>query len=182
MSKILIIYKSNTGFTKRYANWISERVSCEKISFEEMDSFDMKNHNIIIYGGGMHASRINGLNKFKKIMENYDDKKIIVFATGGSPSEENIISEIRKNNFTQEELKHIDFYYFQSGLSYEKMNFKDKAIMKTYGKILELKRKKSKIEEGAQNAILESYDYSKVEHIKQLTDYLDMLCEKTNYK
>ena len=54
--------------------------------------------------------------------------------------------------------------------------------MKTYGKILELKRDKSKIEEGTQNAISKSYDYSKVEHIRPLTDYLDILSEKTNYK
>lgn len=178
MNKILIIYKSSTGFTKKYVDWISERVPCEKIALDEINNHDINDYTIIVYGAGMHAGKIQGLSNFKKIVQKYNHKKIIFFSTGAAPSETEIISQIKKNNFTEDELQNIEFYYFQSGLSYEKMNFKDKAIMKTYSKILELKRDKSKIEEGTQNAISKSYDYSKIEHIKPLTDYLEMIFEK----
>lgn len=128
----------------------------------------------------MHAGKIQGLSNFKKIAQKYNHKKIIFFATGAAPYETEIVSQIKKNNFTENELRDIELYYFQSGLNYEKMKLSDKAIMKAYSKILELKRDKSNIEKGTQNAILKSYDYSKVENIKPLTDYLEMICEKTN--
>ncbi|MBP2028579.1 menaquinone-dependent protoporphyrinogen IX oxidase [Acetoanaerobium pronyense] len=177
MKKILIIYKSNTGFTKKYVDWISERVPCEKIALDEINNHDINDYTIIVYGAGMHAGKIQGLSNFKKIVQKYNHKKIIFFSTGAAPSETEIISQIKKNNFTEDELQDIEFYYFQSGLNYEKMKLSDKAIMKAYSKILELKRDKSNIEKGTQNAISKSHDYSNVEAIEHITEYLSKLLE-----
>lgn len=34
-NKSLIIYKSKTGFTERFAEWICEELSCDMISYKE---------------------------------------------------------------------------------------------------------------------------------------------------
>ncbi len=44
--------------------------------------------------------------------------------------------------------------------------------MKSYSKILQLKRNKSKLEKGINSAILTSYDHSKKEDIRPLNSYL----------
>ncbi|MEJ6949634.1 flavodoxin domain-containing protein [Natronospora cellulosivora (SeqCode)] len=173
MESILLVYNSKTGFTKKYVEWINEKISCNTMSFDQITNGDINNYDIIIYGAGMHASRINGLKGFKKKVLNLSNKKIIVFATGGTPYSEDVFSQIQRDNFSEDELKKIKFFYFQSGLNFEKMGFSDKAIMKTYSWILNMKNNKSEIEEGTSKAITESYDHSNSEYIKPMIDYLN---------
>lgn len=173
MKSILLVYKTKTGFTKKYVDWITETITCHTIPFDQINNVDINNYDIIIYGAGMHASHIQGLKEFKKKVLNLVSKKIVVFATGGSPYSEEIISKIKMNNFSVDELNCIKFYYFQSGLNYEKMGLCDKAIMKIYSKILKLKNNKSDIEHGTSNAISNSYDHSNFEYIKPMINYLN---------
>lgn len=172
LKPILLIYKSKTGFTRKYVDWITEKISCQTITFDDINKVDIGSYKIIIYGAGIHAGQIDGLKEFKNRVLKFDDKNIIIFATGGAPITEDIVSKIKINNFKVNELEYIDFYYFQSGLSYEKMGLFDKIIIKTYNKILNLKNKKTAIEEGTSKTISLSYDHSKIEYIQPMIDYI----------
>lgn len=180
MESTLIVYKSKTGFTKRYVEWIAESIACQTVPFDRIDNIDLSKFNIIIYGAGMHAGRVQGLEKFKKKVLILGGKKIVVFATGAAPDTDEIITKIKTDNFSADELDDIKFFYFQSGINYEKMGFLDKTIMKTYSKVLELKNNKSDIETGTGEAISSSYDYSNRESIKPMVDYLKQLINKTS--
>lgn len=83
-----------------------------------------------------------------------------------------IISTIQADNFSENELIDIPFFYFQSGMNYEKMSLSDKTIMKVYSKFLELKNNKSDIEDGTSKAILNSYDHSSSDYIKPMVNCL----------
>jgi len=172
LESILLVYKSKTGFTKKYLDWITEEISCQTIPIEHIHTVEMNRYDIIVYGAGIHAGRIQGLKEFKKKVLDLNNKKIVVFATGGAPYSEEIISKIIAENFTADELNDINFFYFQSGISYERMRFADKAIMKLYSKMLEFKKNKSDIEDGTSKAVSSSYDHSSRDHIKPLITYL----------
>jgi len=178
MESILIVYKTKTGFTKKYVDWITETIDCQTAPFDQVNNVDINNYDIIIYGAGMHAGRIQGLKEFKKKVLNLVSKKIVVFATGGAPYKDEIISKIKTDNFSADELNNINFFYFQSGMNYEKIGLFDKTIMKTYSKVLEFKNKKSDIEDGTSKAIAESYDHSSSEYIKPMIDYLNRFLNK----
>lgn len=173
MESILLVYKTKTGFTKKYVDWITDTIECQTVPFDQINNVVLNNYATIIYGAGMHAGRIQGLKEFKKKVLNLVNKKIIVFATGGAPYSEEIISKIKIDNFTTDELNNINFFYFQSGINYEKMGILNKTIMNTYSKILEFKSNKSDIEDGTSKAISKSYDHSSSEYIKPMIDYLN---------
>ena len=175
MKNILLIYKTKTGFTEKYSTWIAEETNCKMISFAKIPTLNLNNYDIIIYGAGLHAGRINGLNKFRKKIVNLIDKKVIVFATGGTPYNEEIVNKIFEENFTKKEQENIRFFYFQSGVNYEKMGLFDKIIMKIYSKILQIKNKKTEVEEGTSKAIATSYDHSSKEYINPMINYLKSL-------
>ena len=62
--KKIIVYQSKTGFTKKYAEWMAEVLNCMTVTFKK----DMKNLNeydLIIFGGGIMAGKVNGLEQFK---------------------------------------------------------------------------------------------------------------------
>lgn len=180
MKSTLIIYKSNTGFTKKYVDWITDAVTCQTITIDLINSVDINNFNIIIYGAGIKAGHIQGLKEFKKKVSDLSSKRIVVFATGGAPFDKEIISNIKFNNFSEEELKSIEFFYFQSGLNYNKMRRSEKAMMYIYKKILELKNNRTALDDETSKAISTSYDYSSSEYIKPMITYLNQLLDKSS--
>lgn len=180
MSPVLIVYKSTTGFTKKYVDWISKEIDCKIIPIDQFDQVNIDNYEVIVYGAGMHAGRIQGLKDFKKKTMNFEKKDIVVFATGGAPYREEIISKIKIDNFSEDEINQIGFYYFQSGINYERMGLIDKSIMKTYNKVLEFKSNKSDLESGTSKAISKSYDYSSSEYIKPMIEYLNHLTNNSS--
>lgn len=169
--KILIVYKSKTGFTEKYAYLIKNKLNCDIVKFKELKDNLLNQYDVIIYGSRIHAGRIDGLEKIKKIC----NKKLVVFATGGTPSKAtDVINDIWKNNFN-EELEYIPHFYMQGGMCYEKMDFFDKLIMKLVSKMMDKKKNKTDNELGFSEKLNKSYDISNESFIEPLILYLNEL-------
>ena len=170
---VMVIYKSRTGFTKRYAQWIGDELRCKVTDYGEIKKIDLDSYDLIIYGGRVHAGKIDNLDKVKSLLNN---KKcdLIVFATGATPFEATEeIEKTRNLNFSDNS---IPYFYMQSGLCYEKMGFFDRTIMKMLSKMLAKKENKSDIDNGTAIAISQSHDISDKSYIMPLVDYI-----KKNY-
>ena len=96
---IIVLYKSEYGFSKQYAEWIAEELKCNCL---EISAFDFnKDYKTIIFGGGLYAGKINGI---KTLIKNYNkikDKKLIVFTVGvadvnDAENVKNIVSSAKK--------------------------------------------------------------------------------------
>ncbi len=127
--KTVVIYKSKTGFTKKYAEWIAEGLSADIFDVSNVDANIVTAYDTVIYGGSLYAVGIIGVKYITQNMDKLKDKKIVVFATGASPSSKEVISEVRNKNFTPEEQKHIQFFYLRGGFDYSKLNPFDKVLM-----------------------------------------------------
>ena len=173
--KTIVTYKSKTGFSKKYAQWIAEELKCEMVSYEKASTASLQYYDCVIYGGGIYAGKIGGLKKIKDLLVNKTNIKLIVFATGATPiAAEEVINTIWKGNFTEDELKIIPHFYMQSGLNYEKMGFFDRLLMKVFSKMLSKKEDKGPVEEGTQLAIASSHDISSKKYIEPLIQYVKM--------
>lgn len=171
--KILLVYKSRTGFTKRYAELIAEELPCTLMDLKEFHENDLAKFDTLIYGGRFHAGRVDGLEKIKKLVKETKIKNFIVFATGATPNKAGaIIDEAWAQNFTNSELESIPHFYMQSGLNYERMSFPDRLMMKAFAAIMKKKKEKSEVEEEFEQAISKSYDISSKEYIQPLVDHL----------
>jgi len=60
----------------------------------------------------------------------------------------------------------------QGGLSYEKMSFPDRTVMKMMSKVLDKKKDKDSTEEGFAQAIKSSYDISSKEYAEPLIKWI----------
>ena len=72
MNKTVVIYRSVYGYTKTYAEMIAEELACDLREYSEITSDNLLMYDTIIYGGGLYAVGINGINLIKK---NYDKLK-----------------------------------------------------------------------------------------------------------
>lgn len=167
----VVVYKSKTGFTKKYAQWISEALGCDMLEGSKANAESLKPYGVVIYGGGITAGQIGGLKKFKEVMALFKDKKMIVFATGATPAQEvNAMQQIKEANFTPQQQQTIPFFYFQSGINYENMSIGGKILMKIFTAMLSKKKDKTPEEQGMADSIKQSCDLTKKEYIQPLVE------------
>ncbi len=176
--KILVTYKSITGFTREYAEMIAHELDAVLMDFKQAAVQTMLDFDIVIFGGRMHAGTVDGLKQAKELFHQSKASHFIVFATGACPNEgREIIEEMWRRNLSDSEQKKIPHFYMQSGLRYEKMPFSDKMMMKVF--CFMLKRKKTKDPADAQmmQAISGSYDVSSRTYITPLLTCVRNLVE-----
>lgn len=135
MKKTIVLYRSKTGFSKRYAEWIAEDLTCECRSIKCVKLDDLQDYGVVIYGAGVYAGMIAGLGKIKNWMEKSPEKTWIVFATGATPPKEGYEELIFKTNFRKGESRPAHFYYFLAGINYEKMGFFNRVLMKLFASV-----------------------------------------------
>lgn len=170
--KTVVIYKSISGFTKKYAEWIAEELETDLLRLKKINIDILLKYDIIIYGGSLHAVGISGVNIIKNNLNKLRDKNIIIFTTGASPSKESTISEVRDSNFSVEEQKQIQFYYFRGGFDFNKLNLINKILMTLLKWKIKLKRDKTPDEKGMLAAFSKPMNFTKKENIKELLEYV----------
>ena len=175
MMNTVVVYKSISGFTKKYAEWIAQELRADLLAAKMIDIEILLKYDNIIYGGSLHASGISGVNIIKNNLDKLRNKNIIIFTTGASPSKESTISEVKNNNFSIEEQKQIQFYYFRGGFDFNKLNFINKIIMTLFKWKIQLKRDKTSDEKGMLASYSNPVDFTKKENIKELLKYVRSL-------
>ena len=170
--KTVVVYRSISGFTKKYAEWVAEELEADLFRIEKIDIDILLKYDMIIYGGNLHAAGISGVSIIKDNLNKLRGKNIIVFATGASPSKESTVSEVRDNNFSAEEQKQIQFYYFRGGFDFKKLNFINKILMTLFKWKIKSKRHKTPDERRILAAYSKPMDFTKKENIKELLEYV----------
>lgn len=127
--KIVVIYQSKTGFTKKYAEWIAKTLSADIFEAEKVNIHILEMYDTIIYGGSLHIVGIIGVKIITENMDRLKNKRLVVFATGASPLRKDVITEVQSKNFNIVQKKKIKFFYLRGGFDYSKLNFLDKFLM-----------------------------------------------------
>ena len=171
--KTVVIYNSQTGFTKRYAEWISDAVGAECVELGDAKKRLFDEYDAIIFGGWACAGGISKLKWFKSNMQKWNGKKLIVYCVGGSPLESPQVPEALRNNFNEDEWEKVNAFYCPGGFDYEKMSGKSKLLMKIFLKALSAKKEKTEEDKNMIEMISHSYDISDKKYIEPVVKYLN---------
>lgn len=174
--KTIVIYNSQTGFTKRYAEWIAEKSNADCFGLSEAKKKNLDGYDSIIYGGWACAGGISKLGWFKGNINKWDGKKLIVFCVGGSPLDNPEIESALRNNFNEKEWRRVSAFYCPGGFNYEKMSAASKLMMKMFVKALKAKKDKTQEEEVMIKMIASSYDISDIKYIEPILECLNESC------
>lgn len=119
MSRILVLYRSKYGYTKAYAQMIAGELGCECREASHLPARLPESYRLILYGGGVYASGINGL---PAILRRFKRQQLIIWATGmclGSPGD---LQKIRERNLPGEVGERIPLFYLRGGFDYQKLS------------------------------------------------------------
>jgi len=170
--KTVVIYKSKTGFAKKYAEWIAKALSADIFEASQIDIDLLTNYDTVIYGGGLYAVGINGVKFITKNLEKLSGKKLVVFATGATPPREDAINKVRNMNFTPEQQKTIRFFYMRGGFDNRKLKPIDKILMRLLKLKLKSKKQLTPDERGMLSAYNIPVDFTREKNIAELVVYV----------
>jgi len=170
--KHLVVYKSISGFTKKYAEWISQDLACSCVRVEELSTYELSQYDSLIFGGSMHAVGINGYKQFKKQLGKEDFKKLVVFSVGASPYFEGIVEEIKAKNFVTPEEKNLPLFYLRGGFDFSKLDFPNKVLMQLLKFKILVKKTRTPDETGMLAAYSRPLDTTNKKHIEPLMDFV----------
>ena len=173
--KTLVVYTSISGFTKKYAEWISEALDADLSEAALSSAGELMKYDTIVFGGSLHSVGINGIRLIKNNLDKLRGKNLIVFATGASPDRAEIPDEIIRKNFQEAERKSIKFFYLRGGFDFGKLDFPNKILMTLLKWKLLSKRDKSPDERGMLAAYSRPLDFTRKEHIAALVRYAKSL-------
>lgn len=129
MSDYLVVFSSSTGFTERYAKWISEELECEAVKLNDLDSSQMKSAKTLIYGGPIHAGWVAGLKRFLRRPERQKGQNVIVFGVGLATVNSADAKRYHTANLKEGD-RNLPWFYFQGGVDIEKVRWPVNTILK----------------------------------------------------
>ncbi len=171
--KTLIIYTSQTGFTKKYSQWLADELNADIFDLKdakkkEAGFFDA--YDAIVYAGWIMAGKVVKSKWFTDKADGWKGKRLAVMAVGGSPNDNPDVEVALKNLISVDQSRDIKAFYCQGGFDHDNMKGPYKLAMKMFTGAL----KKQKDEKSRQVAefISRSYDISDVKYIEPIVDYL----------
>ena len=173
--KTLIIYTSQTGFTKKYAEWLAQKTGGDMLELKEAQKKDdafFAGYEAIVYGGWVMAASVVKVKWFLNKAASWKDKKLAVFCVGGSPNDNPDIEGMLKNMMTDEQREYIKAFYCQGGFNYERMNAPSRLAMKMFVSALKKKKDPTEEEKIMTEMVAISYDISDEKYLEPIVDYL----------
>jgi len=171
--KTVVIYKSKSGFVKKYAEWITQEISADIFDAAKVSSSIFDSYDTVIYGGGLYVSGINGVKLITNNLPKLAGKKVIVFASGATPPREEDIKKVWDMNFTVEQQKQIRLFYMRGGFDYNRLTLVDKVLMNMLKWKIRLKRSSERVadERGMLAAYDKPMDFTRKQNIEELVAY-----------
>ena len=178
MNETIVIYESKYGFTKQYANWISQALSCPVLERRQVHSQDLEQADVILYGGGLYAGGVSGIKLITQNWELLSHKKVVLFTCGladpKNPVNVKHIHESLSKVLSPEIISQIQIFHFQGGMDYSRLKFVHRSMMAMLRKML-LKKKEDDLT-SEDRELLATYgkavDFTDPGSIRPLLDYL----------
>lgn len=173
--KTLIIYTSQTGFTKKYADWLAQKTGGDLLDLKDAqkknDAF-FEGFEAIVYGGWVMAASVVKVKWFLNKAASWKGKKLAIYCVGGSPNDNPDVEVMLKNMLTDEQREYIRAFYCQGGFNYERMNAPSRLAMKMFVSALKKKKDPTEEEKIMTEMVAKSYDISDEKYLEPLIEYL----------
>lgn len=155
-----IVYKTNTGFTQRYAQMLAEKLNVECL---DLDSAKLKLNkgDAVLFMGCVSAGRINGCKKARSFYN------VCAIAAVGmsSPSQKNLDTLKAMNNTDDTPL-----FYLRGGMDVDKLKgFKKKMLTMAINQMK--KTSQGPDNDGQQSMLAEHADYVDAENLSPIIEW-----------
>lgn len=128
----IVIYGSQYGTARRYAEELAKRTGIEARKFDSVG--DINRYDTIAYIGALYAGGVLGMKKTFAKLSSCAGKTIVIATVGlADPTDAENVSNIRENMRRQlpaELFESARIFHLRGGIDYSKLGFKHKTMMR----------------------------------------------------
>ena len=160
MTKIIVIYFSKYGSTKKYAEWIASELNGDIYSIKNIKQNILVNYDTIILGSGLYAGKFQGANLIINNYEKLKNKRLVLFTCG--LADYSIIENINMISKRLEKIipanikENIKIFYLRGYINYKDLGLLHKIMMWLRKVTIMMKKKK-----GTENLDQENREFLK---------------------
>lgn len=172
--KSIVVYKSKYGSTRTYAEWIGERLDSKVVEVGDITISDLMEYDTIIYGGGLYAEVIGGVQIITKHLDSLADKKIAIFTTGITPLDcrEYYDEMVIAKNFRKGMPDNVRVFNYMGKMILSELTPVHRGALKTLKKIMTAKKNPTDMEKLLITLCDADGDFTDKEAIEELIDYV----------
>ncbi len=169
--KPLVIFKSVTGFTRRYAEIISEKLGADLAALESFRKSMLDGRDTVLFGGCCRMGTIKGLKKFLGAVRGKNMSRIAIFAVGGSPAGEKTVNDLVRKNFPDGLPSNLRLFYLKGGVNPQKLPFPLKGLMSWVVKMVEKNPSRTPDEQEFLEMFRSPSDFVSAENAEDIVTY-----------
>jgi menaquinone-dependent protoporphyrinogen IX oxidase len=167
----LVVFQSKYGSTRQYAEWIADALKADLRERREVTADMLREYECVIYGGGLYASGISGVDLVTK----NPCKHLVVFTVGAADPATTDYTKILEKNFPLEVQKLLKVFHLRGALDYKKLGVVHRGMMAMMKKIT-LEKKSPEEWTGEEKTFANTYgkkaDFVNPDTITPLTEYV----------
>lgn len=170
--KLLIIFKSMHGYTRRYVEILGNALGCDAVPADKFKGDMLTGYDKILFIGSLRSWRINGFNKIADYMD-IVYKKLVVCGVGMLPQSEERAEHIKDATISVAYEKFIPVFYVQGGFDMAELSRTERMAINMMVRQIKTASLISDDETFILNAAVTPVDEVKQANIQPLIDYLD---------
>ena len=170
--KLLIIFKSNHGYTKRYVDILGNALGCDAVPADKFKGEMLSGYDKILFIGSVRGNTINGFNKVSDYLD-IIYKKLIVCGVGMLPLTENRADVIKEGTISVAYEKFIPVFYVQGGFDMAELSRTERMSINIVVRKIKAQNIVDEDETFILHAAAVPLDEVKQANIQPLIDYLD---------
>ena len=176
----VVIYNSQTGFTKRYADWLADEYNCRATSFKDRHSVDISNASVVIFCSWFHAGGLKGAKWLREQISKYPGKPFVVIGCGAYPMPcdkwpQSDIDEAFEKSLSCSEYENVECFYCQGGFDYDRLSVPDKIAMRMFFKMLEKRKDEDTRNVEVLETMREGFDGTKRDYLTPAILYINSI-------
>ena len=133
MKKTAVVFQSKYGATRKYAEWIAEELSCDLFERKKVNRAELEPYDTILYGGGLYAGGVNGIDFLTKNFDRFRGKNLILFTCGlADPADKDNTDHIGKGLdrvFTGRMRERIKVFHLRGAIDYSRLGPVHRSMM-----------------------------------------------------
>ena len=133
MKKVLLMYYSKYGFTKKYAFWLAPKLDADIMTVNKVRAKNLSSYDTIILGSSIYSGSITGADILIKNFNRIKNKKLVIFTCGiadvGNADNMALINKSIQKKFPEDLKAAVKIFNLQGGINYQNLSFKHKLIM-----------------------------------------------------
>ncbi len=129
VKRIVVLYGTKYGSTKRYAEWIAEITCAEIFEVSTFDQSLLDDYDVVLFGSPVYLGKIKYISFVKRNRRILSTKKVIIFSVTLLPPDDLRQKRIFQRSLPIEVRKNVAYYPLRGVFNFRKLSFVDKLLM-----------------------------------------------------